>query len=498
MILKPDGTPFPASSLSPRAASPFIATQQSPGRGVLWTFSEDTRRQLDPWSRMEMTLKSRTMFENSGCVKALLHLARLVGWLKPQACSGDDAWDALAEPVFEGIANSPRIFDAGGRWTFATIQTFSTFRRFLDGDCFAILTETTEGRARVAFRESHCVANPPDADSAWSDGVRTDANGFPLAYAFRQQSNRAKSTTLPFQSVHHFLTVTTESGTRGVPAIAHFLNDAQDLMEIKGFLKTAIKVASTMGLTAKSAAHDSSPMAQGISAGLEMDPYSPPDDPGTGEAREEQKVSVEHVLGGGVISQKPLEVLHDARPHPNFMAFRESILREGSIGLGVPPAIMYFLDDPGGAVARIQLDMFAKFLLDQYANYLIPFCQRFWTYAISKEMKAGRLPYPSKGDFWKVRWTFPRSLTADMGKMGRLAIELRKSLMTSYSRHYEELGLHWEDEIRQCAKELRYLKDLEAEYDLAPGELTNALLPANVQTMTDAEAAAPEPGKAAA
>lgn len=462
-----------ASSLSAKAWSPYFATQDSPSRGFLWTFAEDTRRQLAPWSRTVMMLKSRTLVENYGPAKALWHLARLIGALKPQSRCEDAAWAKLAEESFSALAYSPRVFDAAGRFTFETAQVFSSFRRKTDGDLFGILTETAEGHARVAFREAHCVASPlSGGDVAWCDGVKTDPNGFPLAYAFRA-SSLEKARVLPFQNVHHFCTWTTGGGTRGVPALSHWINDAHDLVEIKGFTKHAIKIASTLGLCPAGGA-PGAPQTGGIGSGTENEVYLPPNESSTNEERPAQVVKVEDVFGGGIVADQSYEVLADPRPHQNVMEFRREMLRECAIGEGVPPAIMFFLDDPGGALVRAQLDIFAKYLLDQYVNHLIPFCQRFWTYFIAKEMKAGRLPYPSKGEWWKVRWMFPRSLTADMGRMGRLAIELRKALMTSLCTHYEELGLYWEDEMEQCAKEYAHAMALETKYGLPAGSLTSA------------------------
>ena len=134
-------------------------------------------------------------------------------------------------------------------------------------------------------------------------------------------------------------------------------------------------------------------------------------------------------------------MLHDDRPHPNQQAFKESLLREVAIGLGVPPEVLYFMDSPGGADIRFKIEVLARFILNCHRDHILPFCQRFWVYAISKEMKAGRLPYPSKGDFWRVRWTPQRDVSVDLGKMGRLLIEMRKSLLTTHARVYEGLGL---------------------------------------------------------
>lgn len=490
MLLDLHGQPLSPEAIDPRgpaagplASSPYIATQESSSRGFMWTFQPDTRRQLSRWSRTTLMVKSRTLVENYGPAKALWNLARLIGSLKPQSLCADAKWAALAEARFEEISSSSLIFDAGGRFTFQTHQPFTTFRRFTDGDIFDIFTETSSRTARIATREAHEVLNPETTLTDWRDGVRTNRDGFPLAYGFARGTEGGGVDVLPGLNVHHHASFTTRGAVRGTPALAHFINDAHDLMEIKGFQKQAIKTAALMGLTRKSetGVNGAPPGIYGLAAdtGTSIYQTASPSAPSTASAAS-RSVNYEDVFSGGLVSSVPLDTLHDDRPHPNTLLHKDSLLREAAIGLGAPPSIVFFMEDKGGANARVDLDIFAKFVLDQHANHLLPFCQRYWTYAIAKEMKEGRLPYPSRGDFWKVRWTPPRSLTADLGKMGSLLINLRKALLTTYARHYEEMGLHYEDELEQAAKEAALLISLEKKYKLPPGTMLNALNQPNV------------------
>ena len=447
----------------------------------MFTFGQDTRTQLTPWSRLTLILKSRTLVENYGPAKALYNLAALIGSLKPQANSGDKAWDALAEARFNAIAYSPLSFDAAGKRTFATWQTFSTFRRFTDGDIFSILTESTTGTARIAGREAHQCAT--GQDTRFLDGVLVDSNGYANAYNFRHLDTQ-KDYVLQPPAVHHHAAWSTLGGTRGTPALAHAINDMHDAMETKGFVKRAIKTAALMGLTRRqdTSANGMIPANWGAAAPIETDNFSPAG-AGYGTVQAEKRLSFEDVFDSGILSSVPLDTIHDDRPHPNAEEFQKRLMRETAIGLGVPPAIMFFMDDPSGAEIRTHLEIFARFIVDQHANHLLPFCQRFWTYCIAKEIKSGRLPAPASGDFWKVRWSPPKNITADLGKTGNLLIALRKACLTTYAAHYEALGLDYEDELRQCAIEMRMMLDLEAEYQLPQGSLTNSLLPVNVSPM---------------
>ena len=98
---------------------------------------------------------------------------------------------------------------------------------------------------------------------------------------------------------------------------------------------------------------------------------------------------------------------------------------------------------------------------------------------MAKEMKAGRLPEPSKGDFWKVRWSPPKSITADVGRVGKLNIEMLRAGLTTSAAHYESQGLDYEAELDQVAREFQLRMAKETEYALPPGSLTAALMPPN-------------------
>ncbi len=473
------------SSLAPRAEtsfsfgghSPYFATQRARGRQPVLLFDQDTRKMSNLWSRTEMMLLSRLLYAQYGPAMAVDTLFNLVGHLKPQARTGDAKFDAAAEERFEEIACSPLIFDASGEHDFYSFQSAMGVSRAVDGDGFSVFTETTTGSARIAFRESHLVRNPADAPPGWFDGVRINADRFPLSYHFTtpgQDTGRI----LPAYSVFHHREKRLMGQVRGVTAFAHALNNMRDLLETDSALKQAIKNAAMVALTrAQDVAHGMTPSQFGLGSPTWSEPWIPPGSstPTTGdEAAALPQVNFEDFIAAGIFSQVPLKVLQDERPSPNQQEFKRDLLRQIAWGLGVPPHFLYFFDEPGGADVRIQVEILAKWIFRQHMVHLKPFCRRFWTYAIAKEMQAGRLPACS-GKWWRVRWTPQRSITADHGRMGRLAVDLMQALMTTYAAHYEELGADWEEEIDQIGKERRFIKDTELKYSLDPGELTDAL-----------------------
>jgi hypothetical protein len=133
------------------------------------------------------------------------------------------------------------------------------------------------------------------------------------------------------------------------------------------------------------------------------------------------------------------------------------------------------MDDPGGAWTRTILELTAKAVADHHAQHQAPMVRRLWAYTIAMGIKRGDVPSPQRGTWTKIRLTPPRNITADLSKIGRLNIELRQHLQTTFAHLYEELGLDWESELEQTAREARYLIDLEGKYNLPTGMLTQAL-----------------------
>jgi len=473
----------------PRAIGAWWGTNRTSTRKPIFTFAADPAYQLTPYARIDLDVHAQTLAANTGLAAALKPLARIVGALRPQARTGDPAYNTLLEAAFQRVAGSPLIFDAAGTHDFYQYQVATIENRLIRGELFSVFTETTEGAARIASRGAHTVSGRPEnapspnaPEDDWYDGIRSDANGFPLAYHF--PGTRGKSgIVLDSRQVYHHANRHTLGARRGVTALAPAINHIRDIIEITGNLKTAIKAASAVAITRRQdTPHGMPPSALGLAGPITADPFSAPDSFAalTTDSPNPPALNFEDFVSSGIFSQVPLDVLHDDRPHPNIMAFKADLMRDIAAGIGVPHQLLFFMDDPGGAWSRILLEALVKFIVDQYNNHLRPFCQRFWVYAISKEIKAGRLPPPPRGmspqQMWSVKWCPPRNITADIGRIGRLSIELRAALMTTLAAYYDEIGLDWEDEITQSAHEIAYCRNLEATTPgLQPGDLTGWL-----------------------
>lgn len=476
-----------ASVRGTMAFSPWFATQPNEQRKQLWTFGADPSGQLSPAARCELDVLAQTLYKNSGLPRALKNIIRIVGSLKPQARTKNADYNKVLEDTFRRVAESPLLFDAAGEEDFYSYQGWITEERLVRGELFTIFTEGPGGSARIAARGAHTVKGKPENGAdGWRDGILTDDENRPLSYYFpgvrRAGFRTVEPRTVPAGAVMHHRNPHGLGALRGVTSLAHAINHIRDILEITNAQKQSIKIASEVAITRKAdTPHNTTPSSLGLNAQLQTDPFAPPDFAGAAAPDEPQiPSSFEAFVKSGLFSSVPLDVLHDDRPHPNAMALREELKREIAAGLGIPHQVLFFMDDPGGAWSRIILEALVFFIAEQHLH-LRRFCQRFWVYALSREMEAGRCPRPpadvSPDNMWKVRWMPPRSMTADIAKLGRLSIDMHRALLTSFSKQYEELGLDWEEELIQFADEVEFCRKLEKERPLLrDGDLTGWLL----------------------
>lgn len=492
-----------SSFYRPGGGTWFSTQEDETKRGPLILGSPDIRLQMRASDRTCMALQSRVLAENFGPGGCLWNLAGMIGSMRARSAGGDPGYDRIVDAYYASVVDNPLLFDVAGGLTLSTYQPIFVFQTLRDGDAFSVFSESYDGaHGAVAGYDGLCVENPRNATASdrWFDGILTNANRFPLEFNFVERSLMGGMVTdkpLASRAVYHHRIAKGFGAARGIPCLSHALNDFRDLIETKGFLKTALKLAAMIGLTPHptvEAQQGASPFPQGIAGPVYAAavPTTPPDAPVTAPPTEPQRYTFEQAIAGGITSTKSFDVVHDDRPHPNGREFRQDLLRETAIGCNMPPQILFFMDDPSGTFNRTLLELTANTIFSYHRDLLVPFLRRHRLWVIARGLKAwkegvpdagipprtvGIPPSPAGYDFAKARLTPPRSFTVDAGRMGRIAIEMRKYQMSTLAMHYEGLGVAWEEAIDQIATEIAYCRmKEETTPGLRPGDLTDMLL----------------------
>jgi capsid protein len=153
-----------------------------------------------------------------------------------------------------------------------------------------------------------------------------------------------------------------------------------------------------------------------------------------------------------------IENLSPTRPGSNFENFAKFLIRDIALGLNLPPEFVYDPASVGGAGMRFVVAK-AQRRFEQRQRLLIDrFCARAWRYFIARAIAAGDLP--EVADYDRVSWQTPKSLTVDAGREAMQERENYKAGLSSLADYFGELGLDWQEQVEQMAREKKFIASL--------------------------------------
>jgi len=436
-------------------------------RGWIYWPSLDSQRDLDSYSRQELTKKARWLCANMGLPNRIVKgLADLIGYLTPVWSSGDEEWDREVENHYADRTESPLAVDRSGVHSIKGLQVELDRAAFRDGDVLPVAMEAkSSGGLLMMLYEGTQLQTPKrqTEKQGWHDGVQVDRFRRHRRYGLAN----GKGGTSYVDSADGFYYSHPDATARIRPPtiLAHAVNHLQDVSEIVADWKLAIKVAAQLGLYLKTAQPGGPWGAQGFFSGLRNERHAPMmtdeteaggGEPPASDGSDDRDVLVEDLFKGGGILNPPtgteIATVRDERPHPNAMGLIQHMMRDISWGVGASPELLWDISGLRGANnrwANADLGRWLSCRLLRKRNFMRRYCA-VWA---AKEMKAGRLSEPSTGNFWRMSFIPQASLTADKGREGKLNIDLVQSRLRSLRTHFAEEGLHWIHELEQIDRE---------------------------------------------
>jgi capsid protein len=435
--------------------SGYQGANHSTRRGQIWWPTLDTRQELDAFSREELMRRIRWLYGNTGLVRGFINnAADLIGWLTPQADSGDPDWDDQAEAIFRDRAGIAEAFDVSGKFDFWTAQPMLMRSALKDGDILTVLTESEGGAARVAFYEAHQLAAPDNGGENWIDGIYTQ-RGRHLAYGLRDPE-KDRVAVVSARDAIYCGEFDSPGHHRVIPKLAHAVNHAIDITEVFADLKTGIKTSALFGAVIEK--QGGSP-ASGGKVGL---PGAMANVAAGPDGAEVPMASV-WGTGGNVARLNPgevLKILNDGRPHENQMEFVRALVRDMSTGYGLPAEVIHEMSRMTGPGVRFVMDIADRWIKARQKT-LRNWCRRVWVYTIAKEISSGRLPMPKdEARWWNAKFIPLRNLTIDRGREASSRMDaLDRGYDTEENYHAEMNGTYWQDAARQRIQEIRFKQE---------------------------------------
>lgn len=436
--------------------SGYQGANYSENRGFLWWPSLDPRLELDSFSRAEIVRRVHWLKANVGLVRGLIrNSADLIGWQTPQANSGDEEWDDLAEHYFRDCCYEAAAFDVSGKFDFEDSQPMLMREALTNGDVLTILTKWPDGSPRFAFYPSSQLASPEGADDTWREGIQYSNVGRHLAYGLRNSANGNVS-IFPASAVIYFGEFDAPGEDRPVPPLAHAVNHAHDITEVFGFTKQGLKAASLLGAVREQKEATAPRARQGL----------------TGTARvvtdaAGNRFRAADVWNGSQIPTldpgETIKILHDERPSQNMMDFVRVLIRDIAIGWGLPPEVVWEMLRMTGPGVRFVMDVADRWIKCRQKRHKI-WGRRVWRYAISCGLNNGTLPMPTpdkvtgRERWWAVSFTSQRNLTIDRGQLSTAMLNELAAGVSTLSSWEEFDGRDWKARGKQRIREVAWLK----------------------------------------
>lgn len=417
----------------------------------------DSRQDVDAYDRLRLLALSRRLFINNPIIRASVNeMARYsVGpGIRPQARSGDQAWDRRAEEYFAMFAESA---DVRGMLDFYELQSLASLAIDRDGDVFFILTRKRDGTPAVQVVEAHRCGTPRDADQKLViDGVQADAAGRPLKYYFSNDAENKIFKAIAADSVIHMFEPDRPDQFRGYPRTAVALIPMLDRDEVLRMEMQGVKAATSLGMVIT----NNTGSAQGGFFGSSTH--------NTGDAITSETI----YSGGGIARLKPGESVQTfslTRPNEKLDAFLDQYIRAASIGMGLPYEFVWNSERLAGTAQRFTLAKAQRRFEERQRLIINRLCSRIWRYVIAAGIESGELP---RSEGWKnVVWQTPRKLTVDAGRESQAIREEYKLGFTNLADVIGADGSDWQEVINQKISETKFIQDRCAEEGIDPSTI---------------------------
>lgn len=420
---------------------------RSEERGWVYAQAQDSKVDLSSYDRTRLMALSRKCFYNNAIVrgavrdKALYSVGSGIG-IRPQAMTGDQAWDDAAEAWWENWSRQPEI---SGRHDMRGLQMLVSEAIDRDGEIFAILTARQDGVPSVQIVEAHRVESPDTAanNGGVVDGVKLDKFQRPLSYFIGEGDEYPRRhREIKAEAMLHVFEPERADQVRGYPAVGVALNSILDRDELLRFEMMAAKAGSSIGLVIKN--NTGTIGAEGFFGDLSKDSNG--------------NLTRESMFGGGLVPRlkttEDLQSFQMNRPNEKLDKHLEQYIRAAAIGLGLPYEFVWDTSAIGGVAQRFIIQKAARTFAARQDVLINSFLNKLWAYAIANALRRKELPMNPN---WRnVTWQTPRSITVDVGREATARREDVKAGLLSLADFFGEQGQDWKEQLDQISSEREY------------------------------------------
>jgi len=441
--------------------SQFEGAKYSNKRSWIQTpWPADFKRTMTGFDRQELTRKMRWLYVNAGLIRQIISdmaLYSVGSGIKPQAASGNAAWDIAAEKYFNDWASKP--CEITGRYNFWEVQFMASKLIDRDGEIFVLKTFGKDKSALLQVIESHRVGASVDVvqdGTGLFDGVCFDKFGAVIGYNVIRSDGTTRM--VPAASMLHIYHPEQVSGARAYSPLQHSILNCIDALEVISLEKQALKVQADIVRTITR----ENPQFDGSQSDFEAFGMRPQDYPNQVYDNPEQ---VGTFVGGKTLALAPgedLKMVESTRPGPNTVAALEYLNRDSC--LGTLPYEFVVEPNKAGAAMRLVVAKAGRMFANRQEILKNRLLQPTWGYIIAQAVANGDLP---PNDNWtRVTWVTPKRVTVDAGKEEAATFKAIELGLKSFSEYHSENGNDARDHNARRAADIRHQMDMAAEQNI--------------------------------
>lgn len=462
------------------------ATLWSPARSYIQQGYQSSRFDASKSDRITLVRKARYFEYNSPIINRLADIFEnyTVGSGTPVIPnSSDPEWNKRASAVWERFCKYPMI---NSRMSFATMQSLVARRWFVDGEVFILLTSEPvydkSGRVigahpRLQLIETHLINTPPASAQSEGDriidGVTVDQTmgGRPVGYYIGQEDGKGQvsyTVATAAKNVIHVCEPMRANEYRCLPFITPCVNILHDLDDLHLYEMKAAKAAADIALIISTSTGELDPKsmraARFTQSGINKD----------GAAPEDKTTYYKDATGGRSVVLKTgdkVDQLANGRPSVVTQAYWRSLTEYICAATGIPYQLA-FPESIQGTVYRGVLAMSATYFESRFLT-LRDVWQRIYEYVIEAEMKGGNPELRgAPADWYACTIQAPQSPDVDKFYNSSATIAELEAGTLNFGMVFGPRGKDWQVELRNKAIQVKFIKDLAAEYGLDPAEIS--------------------------
>lgn len=460
------------------------------------------KNDLKPMTRVKLVKLSRALTRSLGVYTRLtstLSRYAIGTGLMPTPTTTDEAWNKMAEDFFINWARNPHNCDVLGQRTFAEMQKSAVTGTIRDGEKFFHKQKrpffqdgkATSGVPQLLIVDPLLIGGsyrPHHLDTKNKreivDGIELGKTKRPIAYHVKTNSQENATQRVPEHKMMHVYGADNLCHYRGFTWLHNGQNDGIDSLDLKSIEKQAAKLQGLLAVVVKRN-DDGNPLSKMMNGQNSDLPNM------SGETSEQVETATPDlnsfldfngvkILDGLDINGLDLE--SPARPNLNMVEFLKALYQDMAWGLGLTVEFLLEITKASGANIRFVIQDAMPFIEDLQQMIITRLGDPTYRFVIASAQQAYEetggvygIPRCQDPEWWKCEWSKPKQPTVDIGRDGKLILQLIKAGLLSPDRFYKMQGLNPKVEDETAVKALKRRMQLCKKHGV-PIELLNESL----------------------